>query len=189
MSSDNVPYAKPQCQEERNISDIFHFLPNVKDVPRAGERRGSPSESLKIWSGGGPCDSRPVPARWHWRLDRLFFFRQCVQRFFDPLGDQPPMLFVLFHAGGLQALLRIFFSPDELPPVSMLDRIFNATACFKSAHLSSPIVTDEPRRGAAPTLALATGWALVSFEIRTTVNRHRRLPDDPNRLRATIARD
>lgn len=42
----------------------FMFQLNVRDVPRAGERRMRPSELQTILSGGGPYDARPFSACW-----------------------------------------------------------------------------------------------------------------------------
>ena len=62
------------------MSSVAACLPaNIRDVLHAGERRVRSFGLLEMSSGGGPCESRPVPARWHWRLDRFFLERVSEQ--------------------------------------------------------------------------------------------------------------
>jgi hypothetical protein len=87
-------YVSPQMPtKDRNndhaaiaTKDVLIFQPIVRDVPRAGER----GVDLKLggtWSGGGPCESRPIPARWHWGLDRLFRNSAPQEKFVDADSD------------------------------------------------------------------------------------------------------
>jgi hypothetical protein len=53
---------------------LAHFLPNVTDKTRAGERGVSPFELLKMLSGEGAYDLGHIPRVVLWRSGSAFSF-------------------------------------------------------------------------------------------------------------------
>ncbi len=98
-------------------------LANVRDVPRAGERRLSPSELLEGWSGGGPYESRPIPARWHWRLDRHFLLWRGLPNGADHRKNRQPDTDRPDDSGITPKLLVACMSGNELSSSYTLTRL------------------------------------------------------------------
>jgi hypothetical protein len=125
------------------------------------------------WSEEGPCESRPIPARWHWRLDRLFLGRAEI-RILDPNSKAAALIFWMLLlrelAPGTELFFQLGFAQRTFRPkiklataiwINPLPNEYVTIAFRFLAHIFCRSF-ELRHEGLCPELSVAVGWGLSS---------------------------